>query len=163
MKSISLGENVPFIRTDFSSDSSWEFVCDEVRKPNAELQGAFDLMMAANAHLASGAEGPNGCIAYVEILDSPDFADMRLEQILQLVPHDFPHTFLFIFDHLTASHVDHPILVVDLFHERGRTFRATPNQIQGIENNLSIANMDWEDFAESVDQDGIFRGFKDGG
>jgi hypothetical protein len=29
----------------------------------------------------------------------------------------------------------------------------------GIENNLSIANMDFEEFAENVDDDGIFRGF----
>jgi hypothetical protein len=28
-----------------------------------------------------------------------------------------------------------------------------------VENNLSIANMDFIDFAESVDEDGIFRGF----
>jgi hypothetical protein len=29
----------------------------------------------------------------------------------------------------------------------------------GIENNLSIANMDFEAFAENADPDGIFRGF----
>jgi hypothetical protein len=34
-----------------------------------------------------------------------------------------------------------------------------PSQIQAIENNLSIANMDFEDFADSVDADGVFRGF----
>jgi hypothetical protein len=29
----------------------------------------------------------------------------------------------------------------------------------GVENNLSLANMDWEDFAATVDEDGVFRGF----
>lgn len=43
--------------------------------------------------------------------------------------------------------------------EPGRTFRALPSEVNGIESNLSIANMDWEDFAESVDDDGVFRGF----
>jgi uncharacterized protein DUF6924 len=38
-------------------------------------------------------------------------------------------------------------------------FRAIPSQIQGIENNLSIANMDFEGFAEAVNEDGVFRGF----
>jgi hypothetical protein len=159
MESIPISEHTPFIRTDFSDESAWKFVCDEVRKPNPELQEAFDLMMAANAHLGLKTEDAAGCIAYVDILESPQFADVTLEQLLRMVPDDFSHTFLFVFDHLTASHVNHPILVVDLYDERGRTFRALPNQIQGIENNLSIANMDWEDFAESVDEDGIFRGF----
>jgi hypothetical protein len=29
----------------------------------------------------------------------------------------------------------------------------------GVENNLSIANMDFEEFADAVGPDGIFRGF----
>jgi hypothetical protein len=29
----------------------------------------------------------------------------------------------------------------------------------GIENNLSIANMFFSEFADSVDDDGVFRGF----
>jgi hypothetical protein len=28
-----------------------------------------------------------------------------------------------------------------------------------VENNLSLANMDYEEFAEAVDAQGIFRGF----
>jgi hypothetical protein len=29
----------------------------------------------------------------------------------------------------------------------------------GVENNLSIANMDYSEFADEVDPDGVFRGF----
>jgi hypothetical protein len=50
-------------------------------------------------------------------------------------------------------------LVVDLYSDRGRKFRAVPSQVNGIQSNLSIANMDWEEFADNVDEDGIFRGF----
>jgi hypothetical protein len=50
-------------------------------------------------------------------------------------------------------------LVVDLFEEPGRTFRAVPSAIQSIENNLSIANMDFWEFADNVDAAGVFRGF----
>ena len=53
-----------------------------------------------------------------------------------------------------------PILVVDLRRERGRGFRAIPSTIQSIENNLSIANMDFFEFANAVDEDGVFRGFR---
>lgn len=37
-------------------------------------------------------------------------------------------------------------------------FRVILSEIQRIENNLSIANVDFEEFAGSVDQDGGFRG-----
>jgi hypothetical protein len=40
-----------------------------------------------------------------------------------------------------------------------KSFRATPATIQSIENNLTIANMDFEDFANAVDSGGVFRGF----
>jgi hypothetical protein len=54
---------------------------------------------------------------------------------------------------------EHLLLVIDLFGEKGREFRAEPSRIQSIENNLSIANMDFSDFAESCDPEGVFRGF----
>jgi hypothetical protein len=159
MESLPVGDNAPFVRTDFSDGVVWQSVCEAIRKPNPELQDAFNLMMGMNAHLAEDDGDLAGCLAYVDILDESRFADIPIDQILQLVPIDSPRAFMFVFDHLTASHVEHPILVIDLHDERGRTFRAIPNQIQSIENNLSVANMDWEDFADAVDQDGIFRGF----
>ena len=72
---------------------------------------------------------------------------------------DHNHSFLFIADRLTLTHPEFPILVVDLYASRGREFRALPTQVQAIQNNLSIANMDFEEFANAVDKDGIFRGF----
>ena len=64
-------------------------------------------------------------------------------------------------DRTTFEYPEHPLLVVDLLGEPGRAFRALPEQVQSIENNLSLANMDFEDFADSVGDDGIFRGFPD--
>jgi hypothetical protein len=75
----------------------------------------------------------------------------------------FPRTtntaYLIVADRTAISLPDHPLLIVDLIEERGRTFRAIPSQIQSIENNLSIANMDFEEFADAVDASGVFRGF----
>ena len=42
----------------------------------------------------------------------------------------------------------------------GATFRCVPSAVQAVENNLSIANMDFEEFAGAVDEDGVFRGFR---
>jgi uncharacterized protein DUF6924 len=63
-------------------------------------------------------------------------------------------------DAVTMGAPEPSLLVVDLFEEPGRTFRAVPSAIQSIENNLSIANMDFWEFADNVDADGVFRDFK---
>jgi hypothetical protein len=60
---------------------------------------------------------------------------------------------------VSLTHPEHPILVVDLFDEPGRTFRVVPSEMWSVENNLSIANMGFEDFVGAVDRDGVFRGF----
>jgi hypothetical protein len=43
--------------------------------------------------------------------------------------------------------------------EPGRGFRVVPAELWGVENNLSIANMDFAEFAHHADPDGVFRGF----
>jgi hypothetical protein len=45
------------------------------------------------------------------------------------------------------------------FDEPGRTFRVIPREIWSVENNLSISNMDYHEFADNIDSDGVFRGF----
>ncbi len=72
---------------------------------------------------------------------------------------DSSHSFAFIADRLTIADPERPVLVVDLSHEPGRTFRVIPSQMWAIENNLSHANMEYSEFADNVDPDGVFRGF----
>jgi len=62
------------------------------------------------------------------------------------------------------THPDRPIQVVNLYDYRagprsGDTFRVIPSEMWSVQNNLSLANMDWAEFADSTDEDGIFRGF----
>ena len=53
----------------------------------------------------------------------------------------------------------HDLEIVDVFEDgRGRTFRVIPSAIWAVQNNLVIGNMDWEDFSDSLDADGVFRG-----
>jgi hypothetical protein len=88
-----------------------------------------------------------------------EYNNLSVEQLTSLVPQDSDHSFVFIVDRISLSHLERPILVVDLYDEPIRTFRVIPSQMWAVENNLSIANMDFSDFADAVDQDGIFRGF----
>jgi hypothetical protein len=52
---------------------------------------------------------------------------------------------------------DHPVLVLDPLDDGRRPFRCIPPGLWGAENNLNIANMDWVDFADAVDEGGVFR------
>ena len=67
---------------------------------------------------------------------------------------------MFVVDNITIAHEEQPVAVLDLWHQPGRTFRVIPSQMWSIENNLSISNMDFFEFADAVDDDGIFRGFR---
>lgn len=64
---------------------------------------------------------------------------------------------LFIVDR-AALEMGYPIHVVDLDEQSRQPFRCIARELWGVENNLNISNMDWEEFAERTD-DGVFRGF----
>ncbi len=138
MKNFPETEHALVLRTDFSDDNAWKSICKAIREPVGEFQ------------------------AYVDFVSDLEFDGINLEQLLSRIPTDSKHVFIFVVDRIAFSHPDHPILVMDLLTERGRTFRVIPSEMWGIENNLSIANMDFAEFADSTDPDGIFRGFSDG-
>ncbi len=94
-------------------------------------------------------------------MDDREFRGLTKEQLLDRVPNDYRHTFLLVVDTTATQHPELALLVLDLYADRGRAFRAIPSQIQAIENNLSIANMSFFEFADNVDEDGVFRGFPD--
>jgi hypothetical protein len=135
MKPIPATKNALVLRTDFSDIAAWELLCAAVRKPVGDFQ------------------------AYVDFVSDPDYDGITTAQATTLIPADSHRTFFFIIDRLAISHPDHPILVVDLYTEPGRTFRVIPSEMWGVENNLSLANMDFAEFADSVDSGGVFRGF----
>jgi uncharacterized protein YbcV (DUF1398 family) len=137
MKQIPNTENALVLRTDFSNQAAWEEICRTIQKP----VGIFRFR------------------ANVNFLDDAEYADLTKDQLLALIPKENNHTFIIVVDRIAISLPDYPLLIVDLYEGSGREFRAIPSQIQGIENNLSIANMDFEEFAEAVDENGIFRGF----
>jgi len=76
--------------------------------------------------------------------------------------------FFFVADHEAVGTADHPILVVPVPYstpeaafvndEPRPEFRVIADQLWSVENNLSLANMDWADFTGSAD-DGVHQGF----
>lgn len=63
-------------------------------------------------------------------------------------------------DAVAIGDPEHPLLCIETAPAR-RTFRAVAAELWGVENNLSLANMDFEEFAEAAGEDGIYRGFRD--
>ena len=137
MKQLPQTKSPLVLRTDFSNQTAWEAIYAATQVP----VGIFRFR------------------ANVQFLDDINYAGISKDQILQLTSKNYNHSFIVIADQITMTHPEHPLMVVDLFEGSGRAFRATPSTIQAIENNLSIANMDFDDFAEAVGEDGVFRGF----
>jgi hypothetical protein len=140
MNQLPVTDDASVLRTDYTDPNVWQAICEEIRQP----------------------VGPLNFEAHVEFIDDAEYQGIAKDQILGLIPADYPHSYIIVVDAVTISHPDHPLLVIDLQSEPGRDFRALPAQIQAIDNNLSIANMDFEEFADAVDEDGVFRGFDEG-
>lgn len=138
------------IRTDFADEDEWRRIQAAIVEPQTEDE--FE--------------------AYVEFVDDKAYEGLTASRLLQIVPADSSETFVFLVDTQTLTHPDRPILVVNLYdwveglEEQGKgprygtTFRVVPSEMWSVENNLTLANMDWEEFADNVDDDGIFRGFE---
>jgi hypothetical protein len=125
------------IRTDFSSEQAWQAVRAGIAAPVGEF------------------------VACVRYIDDRAYDGASKDEVTALFsPSAADHPFVMLADATTMSHPEHPLLVIDLFDEAFPEFRAVAAAVQSIENNLSIANMDFEEFADAVDTDGIYRGFR---
>jgi hypothetical protein len=127
------------IRTDFEDQKAWKTICKLIRAPVPAFGDAF--------------------YAYVQFLDDEAFRGLSAEELLDCVPSGYKHSYFFVVDAAAIGHPEFALLVVDLRGAEHRKFRAIPAAVQAIENNLSIANMDFFEFAGAVDEDGVFRGF----
>lgn len=129
-------ENTLALRTDYSDEIAWKSLCAAIKNPDDDFGVKVDFII------------------------DPKYDGFTVSQVPSLFSGDSPSSFAFIIDRIAVSHPDHPILVIDLQDKSGRTFRAIPSELGSVENNLSTANMEFDDFAQAVDKDGIFRGFK---
>ncbi|MFL6109405.1 MAG: DUF6924 domain-containing protein [Marmoricola sp.] len=145
---------MPLIRTDFSSDDAWQHVVEEVSK-ESDIVGDGD-----------------GYTPNVEPISDTGFASVTPEALVGAWPRAH-HGHVILADERSMrearSDGDLTVLFIDLSANDedeaefgwvfGRSFRCVAPEVAGIEANLSIANMDFTDFADSADDDGVFRGF----
>ena len=142
------------IRTDFSDDLTWNVVSDEISSAHPVNRPELD--------------------EFFKFVEEPQFAKRSLLEMVQSFPDGYPGMVCYVVDEECITNREHPILVVGFYPSDHKsysrvprntlarditTFRALPSEIMSIENNLAIANMDFEEFANAVDKDGVFRGF----
>jgi hypothetical protein len=101
-----------------------------------------------------------GLVPHLAFISDQRYDRMTVEQLTALAPQG-PPWFMFVADLIALTHPEHPLLVVDLIDEPGRAFRTIPSEVCLMEANLSLSNMDFFEFADAVDPDGIFRGFEE--
>jgi hypothetical protein len=135
------------VRTDFSDERAWDSLCEGIRTESVE-----------------------GFLAAVDIVNDQSYSNMTSAELRGLLPdHGRGPYFFFVADHDAIASAGHPILVVPVpypepefsgWNEVERAeFRVIVTKLWSVENNLSISNMDWADFAGNVAEDGVFRGF----
>lgn len=137
MKDLPNSTDALVVRTDFSDEAAWARICSEIEAPVGEFR------------------------AYVSFVSDPDFDGLSIGALTSLGQRGAYRSFLFVVDRASSADPEHPILVLDLADEPGRTFRVVPREMWGVENNLSLANMDFSEFVDGADADGVFRGFPD--
>jgi hypothetical protein len=161
MRTLPETEDTLLIRTNFTDDEVWETVCSQARTMDPDVREALQFSDERNRAAGRSTGRPIEELGTpLHIIDDKNYSEASCEQVLSLLQPGSAQGFLFIADEFCMEHPDHPLLVVDLSHERGRSFRALPSQTFSIQANLSLANMDWEEFADNVDEDKVFRGFK---
>jgi hypothetical protein len=129
------------VRTHFGSDARWQQVCAEIAMPSDE-----------------------GFTANVDFVDDRAFEGLGVSALKVALPAQDTVSVMFVVDETTMTPADHPVLLVDVleFEDEVLTpFRSIPAELWAVENNLNIANMGWEAFADAVDATGVFRGFTD--
>lgn len=130
------GESL-LIRTDFSNDALWQSVLRSTGDEDEPFYPQFT------------------------VVDDRRFDGLTVDGLLQIVPGD--QFYVFVADRRTMEDPEHPLLVVDTGSAAasdagGQTVRVTQPGIESIESNLSISNMDFVEFVDAADSDGVYRG-----
>ena len=121
------------VRTDFSDDEAWKRLLLDVARPH----------------------GPDRFTANFVPIDDKTYEGMTAAQLAAV---DGEAHVIYAADSLSMVGGDRSLLVVDRLHDPGRSFRCSLQAAWAVENNLSLFNMDFFEFADAAVGDGVFRG-----
>ena len=128
------------VRTDYSDDGAWQaalsaatavYATDDFEHMGARLQPVESLGLSNLTPVELVGLAREGYVGQIAVADAQTMRDQ------------------------TVLFVDFN----ELSEQVARTFRSIPSEVEPIVANLSLANMDFAEFADNTDPDGIFRGF----
>ncbi|MGX7670540.1 DUF6924 domain-containing protein [Plantactinospora sp. DSM 117369] len=124
------------LRSDFGDDAAWDAI-----KAAIDGSGGHRSATYVRDQAYAGVS--------VQALGEADAAADEADKI----------TYLFLADDVCMADEEHRLLAVDLVDEPGRSFRVPPRWFPDVSTNLSIANLDFADFADTTGGFGTFQGF----
>jgi hypothetical protein len=124
----------PLLRTDGSQPERWDALLRAIRVPNAL-----------------------GFLAFVRPITDPALEGLTVEQLRELPRAAGAETFVLVADAKALASDDFPILVVDVSGDNLPSFRVTAKCLWVVENNLSLANVDWRELLDATADDGVLR------
>ncbi|MGO4458098.1 hypothetical protein AB4039_12445 [Streptomyces sp. M-16] len=126
------------VRTDFAHPRAWQELCETVQAPSTD-----------------------GFLADTATIDDTAYRGLPPEQILQRLPTRPQDRLLAVADTTTCATAGRPVLVIDLLRPLRplRSLRVLATELWSIDNNLTLGNMDYHEFLNAADENGIFRGF----
>jgi hypothetical protein len=128
------GDATLLLRTEYSMEDRWRELLSAIATPS-----------------------PDGFLANVRAVSDPRLDAQTADDVWRLAKVGERRTLTLVADARAQTDEGFPILVVDTFGPDQRSFRVTAACLWAVENNLSLANLDWKDFADNVDPDGVYR------
>lgn len=144
------------LRADYSDQGRWDEVRQAIYAATTSDRAGFEMIVGFSQD--DQADSPD-FESFIQMIDAPEHAESLRRQFMEPQRDDESPYLVFIADRQTIMHPDMPILVIDRRSDPIRLFRTVPSQVYMIQSNLSIMNMGWEDIANLVDEEGVFRGF----
>ena len=130
------GDSALLIRTEFSDSKTWQAIVD-----------------------ATTRENPDGFAANLTVVSNPAWASASAKDVLTAHASDKERVVAFVFDAAAVSDEKHSLLCINLASKKKvRTMRVLPSEVWSVENNLTLGNMEWNDFASAL-KEGVFEGF----
>ena len=123
------------VRTSFTSPAAWDAVVRGFTTPS-----------------------PDGFLPNVGVVDDRAFEGMSAASVLAGLP-DGHRSVVFIADEVTETSEELLVMAIRPAITPMQSFRLSPAEAWSVENNLTLANMDWEDFMRATGPDGVFWGF----
>ncbi|WP_329139467.1 hypothetical protein OG552_33520 [Streptomyces sp. NBC_01476] len=130
-------DGTPGIRVDYTDQAAWEALRADLRPIDDDDEPG----------------------SFLDLLDDPAYHGLTVERVIELTDGDEGYGLFVLLDTEAMNAPGHPVLVVDIDEDEVRTLRVAADVLHEVEANLFLANMDFEEFADAADDDGVFRGF----